>query len=80
MDSLSKSCLRYRNMTAEEKEHRKQVASAWRAKQDPEKLKARHKAWITKKLEENPNYYKESYARHKAKVTAGNNCTAPRIE
>jgi len=49
-------------MTAEQKARRKQVAAAWFARQDPERIKAVRDAWVHRKLENDPDYFRRKHA------------------
>ena len=62
MEPVSRQLQRYRTMTPAELEHRKQVAKIWREKQTPERLKAKQKEWLKRKLESDPDYLRNKRA------------------
>ena len=68
--AMSQQMRYYYNLTDEQRQQRKQRILEWRAKQDPERLKAVAQAWREKKLQEDPDYFRRvnlaSYHRRKA--------------
>ena len=63
MENISRQLQYYRSMNPEQLEHRKQVAKAWREKQDPEILKAKQKDWLRRRLAADPNYLRNKRLR-----------------
>jgi len=59
---MSPQLKRYHSMTPEEKQHRKNVAAAWFARQDPAKIKAVRDAWVRRKLDADPDYFRRKHA------------------
>lgn len=70
MKSESAQMRYYKSLTDEQRQQRKQKSLEWRAKQDPERLKAVAQAWRVRKLQEDPDYFRRvntaSYHRRKA--------------
>ena len=62
---ISKQLQRYRNLTTEQLAHRKEVAAIWLAKQDKQRLDARYKDWLDRRLSADPDYLKNLRARRR---------------
>ena len=62
---VSKQLQRYRNLTIEQLDHRKEVAAIWLSKQDKQRLDARYKDWLDRRLAADPDYLKNLRARRR---------------